>query len=84
MLDTNEIGGIEGSDKLINKCEKLSKTEKLFKSQKLSKTEKLSKSQKLAKSRKKILKSGNFSNFYAKKNGLSFLTPNAKTTFDYL
>ena len=51
---------------------------------KLSKTRKLSKSQKLAKSRKKLFKSGNLSNFNAKKNEPSFLTPDARMTFNYL
>ena len=30
MLAANEVDGIEGSDELIEKCEKLSKTGKLF------------------------------------------------------
>ena len=45
---------------------------------------KLSKSQKLAKSGKKLSKSGNLPNFDAKKNGPSFLTSKARTTFNYL
>ena len=72
MLATNEIGGVKGGNKSIKKCEKLSKTRKL------------SKSRKLAKSKKELSKSGNLSNFEAKKNGPSFLTPNAKTAFNHL
>ena len=34
---TNEVGGIESSNKLIEKYRKLSKTRKLFKFQKLAK-----------------------------------------------
>ena len=78
VLATNEVGGIEGSDELIEKYEKLSKTGKL------SKSRKLSKSQKLAKSRKELLKKRNLSNFNAKENEPSFLTPDVKTAFNHL
>ena len=78
MLAGKDIGGVEGGDKLIKKCGKLLKTRKSFKSQKLSK------SQKSSKSKKESSKSGNLSNFNAKKNRLSFLTPNARTAFNYL
>ena len=89
MFATNEIGNIKGSDKLIRKYEKLLKIEKLSKSLKLSKLgnlkgEKLSKSQKSAKLGKKLSKSENLSNFDTKKNGPSFLTSNAKMTFNCL
>ena len=50
VLAVNEVGGIEGGNKSIRKCGKLSKTEKL------SKDLKLSKSQKLTKSGKKLSK----------------------------
>ena len=72
------MDGVEGGNKLIEKYRKLSKIEKL------SKFQKLSKSQKLVNSGKKLLKSGNLSNFNAKKNGPSFLTPNNKTAFNQL
>ena len=72
MLTTDKIGGVEGNDELIEKYRKLSKTRKL------------SKSRKSAKSRKKSSKSGNLPNFKAKKNGPRFLTPNARTIFNYL
>ena len=84
MFAANEVDGIEGSDELIEKYRKLSKTRKLSKSQKLSKIEKLSKSRKLAKSGKKLSKNGNLPNFDTKENGLSFLTLNARTAFNYL
>ena len=72
VLAANKVDGVKGGNKLIEKCRKLSKTRKL------------SKCQKLAKSGKKLLKSGNLSNFNAKKNGLSFLTLNGKITFNHL
>ena len=50
----------------------------------LSKTEKLFKSQKSAKLGKKLSKSRNLPYFNAKKNGPSFLIPNAKTVFNHL
>ena len=77
MLAANEIGGIKGGDKSIEKCEKLSKTRKT------SKVQKLSKSQKSAKS-KKLSKSGNSPNFNAKDNEPSFLTPKARVAFNCL
>ena len=72
ILDTNEVDGVEGGDKLIEKYKKLSKTRKLFKSQKL------------AKSRKKLLKNKNLPHFDAKENGPSFLTLDARTAFNHL
>ena len=72
VLATNKLGDIKGDDKSIEICRKLSKTRKLFKSQKSAKSE------------KKLSKSGNLSNFDAKENGLSFLTPDAKMAFNYL
>ena len=72
MLAANEVGSIEGGDKLIEKYEKLSKTRKL------------SKSQILTKSGKKLSKSGNLPNFDIKKNRPNFLTPNISTAFNYL
>ena len=54
------------------------------KCQKFDKSQKLSKFQKSAKSGKKLSKSGNLSNFGAKKAGPSFLTPGAKETFNHL
>ena len=44
VFAANEVGGIEGGDKSIEKCGKLSKTGKLFKSQKSSKSQKSAKS----------------------------------------
>ena len=72
MLAVDKVGGIEGSNELIEKCGKLSKTKKL------------SKSQKSAKLKKKLSKNGNLPNFDTQKNGLSFLTLNAKTAFNRL
>ena len=72
ILAINEVDGVEGSDESIEKYEKLSKSQKL------------SKSRKSAKSRKKLSKSGNLPNFDAKKNGPSFLIPNAKMAFNHL
>ena len=72
MLAANEVGSIKSSDESIEKYRKLSKTGKLFKSQKL------------AKLRKKLSKNENLLNFNAKKNGPSFLTPDARMTFNYL
>ena len=72
LFAANEIGEVEGSDELMEKCEKLSKIGKL------------SKFQKLAKLKKKLSKSGNSPNFNAKKNEPSFLTPNAEMTFNRL
>ena len=72
MLVANEDGGVEDDNKSIEKCEKLSKTRKL------------SKSQKSAKSGKKLSKSEILLNFDTKKNGLSFLTLNARTAFNCL
>ena len=89
MLATNKVGTIKNSNKLIQKCRKLSKTRKLLKSLKLSKSinlkgEKLSKSYNLAKSKKKLSKSENSPNFNIKENGLSFLTLNVKIAFNCL
>ena len=63
---------VEGDDKLIEKCGKLSKTGKL------------SKFQKSAKLRKKLSKNENIPNFDANKNRPSFLIPNAKMAFNHL
>ena len=49
-----------------------------------SKSEKTSKSQNLAKSGKKLLKSGNSTNFNATRAKPKFLTPNARTAFNHL
>ena len=81
MLAADKIGGIKSGNEIIEKLVK-SKTGKLSKSQKLSKLRK-SKSEKLAKS-KKPSKYGNSPKFVAKKAGLSFLTSDTKTTFNYL
>ena len=72
VLAANEIGDVKGGNELIEKYRKLLKTRKL------------SKSQKLAKSRKKLSKSENSFNSDIKKNGPSFLTPDARITFNYL
>ena len=70
ILAADEIGDVEGGDKLIEKCRKLSKIRKL------------SKSQKSAKLGKKLSKSGNLPNFDAKENKPSFLTSNARMAFN--
>ena len=72
MLATNKVGGVEGSNKSIEKYGKLSKIGKL------------SISQKSAKLKKKLSKSENLSNFNAQENRPSFLTLNAKTAFNHL
>ena len=89
VLVANEVHGIESGDELIEKCRKLSKTGKLFKSQKLfksgkSKSEKISKSQNLAKLGKKLSKNRNSTNFNTMEDRPKFLTPNARTAFNYL
>ena len=89
ILAANNIGGIKGGNKSIEKCKKLSRTRKLLKNLKLSKSrnlkaKKLFKFPKSAKSKKKLLKNRDLFYFNAKKNGPSFLTFNAKTTFNYL
>ena len=89
MLAANEIDGIEGGDKSIEKYGKLLKIKKLSKSRKLSKlkkskSKKTSKSQNLAKSEKKLSKNGNSTNFNTTKDRLKFLTPNARIAFNRL
>ena len=76
--------GVGGNDMVhAKKSEKTSKSRKLSKSGK-SKSEKTFKSQNLAKLKKKLLKSGNSTNFNATKDGMKFLTPNARTAFNCL
>ena len=72
MLAANKIGGVEGGDKSIKKCGKLSKIRKL------------SKSQKSAKSKKKLSKSRNLFNFDVKENGPSFLILEARMAINHL
>ena len=89
VLTANEVDGVEGGDKSIEKCGKLLKTGKSSKSQKLfksgkSKSEKTSKSRNSAKSGKKLSKSGNSTNFDATKDGPKFLTPDARTAFNHI
>ena len=83
VLAINEVNGVEGSDKLIKKCEKLSKTRKSSRSGK-SKSEKMFKSRNLAKSGKKLSKNENATNFDATKDRPKFLIPNARTAFNCL
>ena len=73
----NEFGINRNSVKYAKKSEKLSKLRK-------SKGKKISKFQNLAKSRKKLLKSGNPSNFNATEAALKFLTSDARTAFNHL
>ena len=89
MLAANEVDGVEGSDKSIEKYWKSSKTGKLSKSWKLSKSrksrsKKMSKSQNSAKSGKKLSKNGNLTNFNVTEDRPKFLTSDAKTTFNRL
>ena len=77
MLIASEVDYIENSNKLIENFVKL-KTRKLFKLKNLFKP------QNLAKFGKKLSKNRNLSNFDIKKIELSFLTSNAKTTFNCL
>ena len=72
LLIANRIGSIKCNNELIEKCRKLFKTRKLSKSHKSAKLE------------KKLSKSRNSPNFNAKKNGPSFLIPNAWTAFNRL
>ena len=88
VFAANEVDIIQGGGKKIKKSVEL-KTRKLSKNLKLSKSrnlkgEKLFTFQKSARSGKKLLKSGNSSNFNAKKNEPSFLTPNARAAFNCL
>ena len=85
----NKFDDVENSHKLIGKYRKWLKIRKLSKTLKLSKSknlkgEKLFKSQKLTKLGKKLLKSGNLSNFDIKKNKLRFLILNAGIIFNCL
>ena len=66
-----------------NGIEHTKKSEKLSKSGK-SKSKKISKFRNLAKSEKKLLKSGNLTNFDAMGAGPKFLTPDARTAFNCL
>ena len=66
-----------------NGVEHAKKSRKLFKLRKL-KSEKTSKSRNLAKSKKKLLKSGNSTNFDATEDGPKFLTLDARTAFNHL
>ena len=77
VVTANKDDIIKGGGKLIEKSIELT-IGKLLKSQKLSK------SQKSAKLRKKSSKIENISNFDAKKNEQSFLTPKAKAIFNRL
>ena len=89
ILAADKVDGIEGGNKLIEKCGKLLKTGKLSNSQKSSKSrksksEKTFKSQNLAKSEKKLSKSRNSTNFNAMEDGPKFLTPDTRTAFNCL
>ena len=77
MLAISEVSVIKGSNKSIKESIKL-------KIRKLSKSQKLSKFWISTKLGKKLLKSGNSSNFNIKKNGSSFSTFDAKTAFNRL
>ena len=66
-----------------NDVEHAKKSGKLSKSRK-SKSEKMSKSQNLAKSGKKLLKSGNSTNFDATEDGPKLRTPDARIAFNRL
>ena len=81
MLTANEVCNVKGDNNLkrAKPKTKRSKSQKLAKLQKLSKSRK-SKSEKL----KKISKSDNSPNFNTMEAGSSFLTPDAKTTFNRL
>ena len=79
-------GKNNGNDKIhkFDNMEYAKKSEKL-KSQKLTKSQKLSKLEKLkGEKSKKLSKIGNSSNFNAMKVKPSFLTSNARTTFNHL
>ena len=72
ILVTNEIY-------TVNKLGSIESDDEL-----IEKYGKLSKSQKSAKSRKKLSKSRNLFNFNIKENVPSFLSPDARTAFNYL
>ena len=74
-IDRFSVGGNS-----VEHTKKLGKLSKLGK----SKSEKTSKSQNLAKSGKKLLKSGNSTNFNTTEDKPKFLTPDARTTFNHL
>ena len=92
MLAANEVGDVNGGgDRLNNGLKYVEPKTRRSESQKTSKSQKLAKSQKLSKSgkskgkkSKKLSKSGNSPNFDAKNSGPSFLTPKAKSAFNYL
>ena len=75
----DEVDEFGGDDVEHAKKSGKSKVQKSAKSQKLSKSGK-SKGEKL----KKLLKSGNSPNFDAKNTGPSFLTPEARSAFNWL
>ena len=76
----SEIDGFGVGKNGVEHAKKLGKLSKSGK----SKSKKTSKSWNLAKSRKKLSKSGNSTNFNATEARPKFLTPNAKTAFNYL
>ena len=82
VLTTNEDGGVESGDKLIEKGGKLLKTRKLLKDLKLFKSRN-SKGKKSAKF-KKPSKSRNLPKFNTKKASPSFLTSKARVAFNRL
>ena len=83
VLTTNKVDSIKGSDKLIEKCGKLSKSEKLSRSGK-SKSKKISKSRNLAKLGKNLSKSRNLTNFDTIEDRPKFLTFDTRIAFNRL
>ena len=79
-IGNSEVDGLSIGE---NRVEHAKKSRKLSKSRKL-KSEKTSKSRNLAKSGKKSSKSGSSTNFNATEDRLKFLTPDARTAFNYL
>ena len=77
VSDSESGDGVDGGVKIAKKSGK-------SKSQKTSKSQKSAKSQKLSKSGKNSSKSGNSPNSGATETGPSFLTPKARSAFNYL
>ena len=75
--EVNEFGVSKNGAEHAKKSEKLSNSRK-------SNSKKTFKSWNLAKSGKKLLKSGNLTNSDATEDRPKFLTPDAKTAFNYL
>ena len=85
VLAANEVGDIGGGDRLSNGSKRIEPKTRRSENQKSAKSQKLSKSEKFkGKKSKKPSTSGNLPNFNVKDRRPSFLTPKARSTFNYL